>query len=392
MSLQLINLNSDLKRLRDEGYFIQVKNGFLIMRDVPYVNSNRHVCRWTIISSLSLAGDRTRIPDTHVVHFDGDMPCNAEGEALNAVVLQSSIFDLGRGITAKHMFSSKPKSGYTDYYHKMTTYASILSGHAEVLNSGISPKVFSTPEDEEDSVFNYTETASGRVGIGALSDLLTEESVAIIGLGGTGSYILDLVAKTPVREILLFDSDEFLQHNAFRAPGAPTLEALRDAEKKVEYFKSIYSNMHKRISTSSTYIDEENLELLNGVTFAFICIDAGTSKKSIVQKLEELDIPFVDVGMGVELTDGSLGGILRVTASTSGKRQHVHEGRVSFGGGEGNDVYSSNIQVADLNALNAALAVIKWKKIRGFYRDLEQEHHSTYTTDGNLLLNGESCA
>lgn len=200
------------------------------------------------------------------------------------------------------------------------------------------------------------------------------------------------MAKTPVREILLFDSDEFLQHNAFRAPGAPTLEALRDAEKKVEYFKSIYSNMHKRISTSSTYIDEENLELLNGVTFAFICIDAGTSKKSIVQKLEELDIPFVDVGMGVELTDGSLGGILRVTASTSGKRQHVHEGRVSFGGGEGNDVYSSNIQVADLNALNAALAVIKWKKIRGFYRDLEQEHHSTYTTDGNLLLNGESCA
>ncbi|MEP8022092.1 DUF6791 domain-containing protein [Vibrio parahaemolyticus] len=160
MSLQLINLNSDLKRLRDEGYFIQVKNGFLIMRDVPYVNSNRHVCRGTIISSLSLAGDRTRIPDTHVVHFDGDMPCNAEGEALNAVVLQSSIFDLGRGITAKHMFSSKPKSGYTDYYHKMTTYASILSGHAEVLNSGISPKVFSTPEDEEDSVFNYTETAS----------------------------------------------------------------------------------------------------------------------------------------------------------------------------------------------------------------------------------------
>lgn len=79
MSLQLINLNSDLKRLRDEGYFIQVKNGFLIMRDVPYVNSNRHVCRGTIISSLSLAGDRTRIPDTHVVHFDGDMPCNAEG-------------------------------------------------------------------------------------------------------------------------------------------------------------------------------------------------------------------------------------------------------------------------------------------------------------------------
>ena len=40
------------------------------------------------------------------------------------------------------------------------------------------------------------------------------------------------------------------------------------------------------------------------------------------------------------------------------------------------------IQVADLNALNAVLAVIKWKKIRGLprHRDLEREHHCSYTT------------
>ena len=62
---------------------------------------------------------------------------------------------------------------------------------------------------------------------------------------------------------------------------------------------------------------------------------------------------------------------------------------VSFVGGGEEDVYSSNIQVADLNALNAAMAVIKWKKIRGFYRDFEREHHSTYTTDGNMLLNSD---
>ena len=33
------------------------------------------------------------------------------------------------------------------------------------------------------------------------------------------------------------------------------------------------------------------------------------------------------------------------------------------------------------------LAVIKWKKLSGFYCDLEREHHSTYTLDGNMLLN-----
>ena len=93
--------------------------------------------------------------------------------------------------------------------------------------------------------------------------------------------------------------------------------------------------------------------------------------------------------MGLDLVDGSLGGMLRVTASTPEKRDHVHQGRIPFAGGGADDVYSSNIQVADLNALNAVLAVIKWKKIRGFYRDLEREHHCTYTTDGNQLENGD---
>jgi hypothetical protein len=41
----------------------------------------------------------------------------------------------------------------------------------------------------------------------------------------------------------------------------------------------------------------------------------------------------------------------------------------------------------DLNALNACLAVIRWKRLYGFYRDLEGEHHSLYTIDGNHLLN-----
>ena len=70
------------------------------------------------------------------------------------------------------------------------------------------------------------------------------ERVAIVGLGGTGSYVLDFVAKTPVQEIHLFDGDEFLTHNAFRAPGAASLEALRRKPKKVDYLAAIYSNMH----------------------------------------------------------------------------------------------------------------------------------------------------
>ena len=381
--------SSDLKRLRTEGYFTQIRGGFLIMREVPYVNERSEVVMGTLISSLNMAGDQTQTPDTHVVYFDGDRPCNSDGTPIQGIGQKSINKDLGHGMTARHRFSSKPECGYADYHHKMTSYANIFSGPAEVLKPGVSPRIFREPEEEENSVFNYTETASDRAGIGALTEKLASERVAIIGLGGTGSYVLDMVAKAPVCEIRLFDDDEFLQHNAFRSPGAPTLDALREAPKKVEYLKSIYSNMHRGIVAHTMHLDASNIHLLDGVTFAFLCIDAGEVKRLIVRKLEEIGAAFVDTGMGLELDEGSLGGILRVTASTPDRRDHVHKGCIPFTGGGKDDIYASNIQVADLNALNAVLAVVKWKKIRGFYRDLEREHHCMYTTDGNALDNAE---
>jgi hypothetical protein len=48
-------------------------------------------------------------------------------------------------------------------------------------------------------------------------------------------------------------------------------------------------------------------------------------------------------------------------------------------------IYDQNIQVADLNALNATMAVIKWKKLSGFYGDYERELNSFYTIDTNAL-------
>jgi hypothetical protein len=360
------------------------------MLEVPYVNAQCQVRFGTLSSALDLAGDCTRKPETHVMNWDGDFPCNADGTRLQGISHAEPNTDLSHGLKARFTFSSKPSDlGYPDYYAKMSTYATIVSGPAAVLQPGISPRVFrGGDEEDEASVFNYLDTASSRVGIGALVAKLEQEVVAIIGLGGTGGYILDFVAKTPVKQIRLFDPDVFLSHNAFRAPGAPTLEELRDAPMKVHYLKGIYERMHRGIEPHAVEMKAETLGLLDGITFAFLSMDAGEEKRAVVAKLEALGVPFIDVGMGLELTNGSLGGILRVTTSTPEKREHVHQGRISFAGG-GQDIYASNIQVADLNALNACLSVVKWKKLRGFYRDLEEEHHCTYTTDGNMLLNGD---
>src|SRR5258706_10318419 len=103
---------------------------------------------------------------------------------------------------------------------------------------------------------------------------------------------------------------------------------------------------------------------------------------------EAAGVPFVDTGMGVELGEnGSLRGLLRVTTSSSARYEHVPR-RIPLADVSGGD-YNHNIQIADLNAFNASLAVIKWKKMLGFYADLESEHHTTYTIDGNTLTNDE---
>ena len=389
MSQQLINRSSDLKRLRDEGYDVGIKSNYLLVKNVPYVNAQREVKFGTLVSELTLAGDVTTKPKTHVVFFAGDHPCNKDGSKMVKIAHTSNKKMLDADLVVHHSFSSKPKGNYDDFYHKMTTYVAIISSPAMSIEPSVTAKTFPVIVSEEsESVFNYLDTASSRAEINVVTRKLELSKVGIVGLGGTGSYVLDLVAKTPIKEIHLFDGDKFLQHNAFRAPGAPSVDELREERKKVDYFRGQYSKMRRNIIAHGDYLDDSNLDQLQGMSFMFLCLDGGVAKKAIVEKLEAFGVPFVDVGMGVELVDDALLGVLRFTTSTPNKRQHIREkNRIPFSGDDLDNEYSKNIQIADLNMLNASLAVIKWKKIFGFYKDFENEHFSTYTIDGNLLVN-----
>jgi hypothetical protein len=190
-----------------------------------------------------------------------------------------------------------------------------------------------------------------------------------------------------VKEIHLFDDDYFLSHNAFRAPGAAPIERLRDKPKKVAYLHEIYSKVHKYVTPHEMRIGDSSVGYLSNMNFVFICTDDGESKKSIIAKLVESKIPFVDVGVGINAIDGLLTGSVRVTTSTTKKNDHINK-RISFAE-NGNNDYDKNIQICEINALNAALAVIKWKKLFGFYHDLEKEHHSIYEINTNKLINDE---
>lgn len=386
MSQSLISRSLDLRRLQSEGYEIEVRSDHLLLNAIPYVTSERKIMRGTLVSDLELAGDATARPSNHVVMFAGEMPCDQEGRPLRQIYHSSTRKELATSLVVDHSFSSKPEEGYRDYYQKMVTYAHIISEPALSIDPNLDVRTFSIVEAQnEESVFKYIDTASSRAGIGAISEKLALGSVAIVGLGGTGSYILDLLAKTPVKEIHLFDGDRFGQHNAFRSPGAPALETLKSQPKKTEYFSNIYSRMRNFIYVYD-YIDELTVCELREMNFVFIAVDRDPCRRLVIEALCSYGVPFIDVGMGVIEENGALLGQIRVSTSESDEHTYVNP-TVQVSEDNIEDVYSRNIQIAELNALNAVLAVIKWKKLMGFYLDLGIEHSSIYQIDGNCLVN-----
>jgi hypothetical protein len=89
----------------------------------------------------------------------------------------------------------------------------------------------------------------------------------------------------------------------------------------------------------------------------------------------------------------AIGGGMRVTTSSSEKRDHVWDyARIPMADGEASgkvNEYITNVQIAELNARNAADAVIRWKKLWGYYADQRHEHFSSYSLGTNGLVNAD---
>lgn len=384
MSHRLIAHSPDLLALRNDGYHLEIRNGYLLIRDVPYVNASRTVREdGVLVSKLETqvveGREVTQKPTDHVARWMGEHPCHANGEKIRSFENGSAAQDLGGGVRADFTFSAK--ADYRSYEHKMRAYLGWIVGEAQILKPDATAQTYPVyaTDAEDDDVFHYIDTASSRVDIGADNEKLARERVAIIGIGGTGSYVLDLIAKTRVAEIHIFDGDSFDTHNAFRSPGAWSLAELQQKKSKVVNLFDVYSKLRRKgLVPHPENLTEHNLHLLERMTFVFLCMDAGKDKRVIVEWLVEKGIGFIDVGMGIVRAPAGLQGLVRMVTSTAAKRDHI-EARMSFGSDdEVENEYATNIQIAELNALNASLAVIRWKRLLGFYRDAGHEHYSSF--------------
>lgn len=399
MSRELISRSPDLQRLVDEGYEIEVRSEHLLAHRIPYVTGDRVVRYGVLVVPLTVAADRTGPPHSHTIFFVGEYPCKDTGDPIEAIRNRTERQTLGPNLEVDHLFSAKPQGGqYADHYEQITAYVRILGVYARRLDETATARSGNlVAREEAGGPFRYLETASSRAGIRTLAECLSTDRVGIVGLGGTGSHILDYVSKTRVAEIHLFDGDRFLQHNAFRAPGATTCEDLEPSPYKVVLLAGRYSAMRDGIIPHPRHVSEADLPQLAALDFVFVSIDDNATRGWLLPALQERGVAFVDVGMGVERTDDRLTGILRTSMSTDdGRCYEPHMRRIRKMNGNGHAdrngrvdprEYERNIQIVELNALNAALAVIRWKKHRGFYADVTGELQSTYALDGNHILN-----
>lgn len=380
MSHPLISRNPVLQKLQSEGYELEVRGGLLLVHHVPYLDSEQNISSGILAMPLTLAGDNVIKPSDHTVHWIGKKPCGLNGEEVPTLI--NSYEPRWNNFEGTYFLSLKPtdypNQEYPDYYSKVKLYFQTIAGHAIAFDAD---KVKALPheliEPQADSVFAYQDTNSSKAGILGVTEKIEGLIIAIVGIGGTGSYLLDLVSKMPFAEIHIYDDDVFLQHNAFRSPGAPTKEEIGKCMHKVEYFQKIYSAMHKHIIPHSYRIDDTNISELRDMDMVFLCVDKVSARVFISRHLVDNGVNFIDSGLGLALKDDTLVGQLRVTSYFGGNGDYLKD---IFGTQDAEDdgVYASNIQIAMLNSWAAMMMLEIWLKHRGFLGGDKPSNHVVY--------------
>lgn len=372
MSQTLVSHNDDLWRLVKKGYAVGFDSNYLIVRDIPYLNSMGEVKWGAIVAKLVHATPEKVIQDNHQVLFAGGSPYGLDGAPVPNLSDRPhtlALSDAAKDIVVERSFSNKRMVGgtmvdYDDFFDKIHSYAGLISGPAK--EKGATPYTFRIVESAPSySVFKFQDTLTSRAEIIDLAAKFKDEVIAIIGLGGSGAYLLDFMVKTPVREIRAYDGDDFHIHTAYRSPGR--VEKAEFGQKKAVVYNQRYDNFRKGLLIEAKYVDPSTAREFDGVTFAFVCVDKGSARREIFDLLLAKRIPFIDVDMGLHRRDERLAGMMRATYYSPEDGARVSDKGIAEFQDAPDDIYRTTIQIAELNALNAALAVIRYKQLRGFY-------------------------
>ena len=383
MYRKLASLNPDLKRLQEKGFAVAIDSEHLIVRDIPYLDAAGHLSWGALVTKLVFIDQQHVAQENHQVLFAGGDPHEIDGTPIRNIGNRPHQLPLSTAcsdVVIERSFSNKPASGkFADFFEKVESYVAIISGPAMAKHDATPYSFREVAEAEVDSVFKFHDTLTSRAEIADLAALFEDDIVALFGLGGSGAYLLDFLIKTPLKEIRGFDGDEFHVHTAYRSPGR--LDPNEFGVKKAQVYQARYENFRHGLVLAPEYITQAGDANLDGVTFAFVCVDKGPSRAAIFDILIARGIPFIDVGMGLQRQGVPLSGMIRTTYFAPETAQGVRDQKLVEEGDAPDDLYKANIQISELNAMNAAVAIMLFKQLRGFYARNNTSYHLLFGID-----------
>ena len=213
-------------------------------------------------------------------------------------------------------------------------------------------------------------------------DLVAGERVAILGLGGVGAWIADLIAKSDVYELHGWDHDVIEPKNIIRMPGAVDPDWI--GKPKSEWFEQTYSSIHRRVRGHRVKVTEDNVqEVVANTTFAFVAVDEDESRMTACEAISRARIPFVSVGLSLGRSDRQATASIRVVTG--------HTDRESWRGGiprvgqAGQDDYA-RLELPDVSAMAAGWAVQSWRKMRGQMLRSQPEECIVYRAEDSSIV------
>ena len=163
-----------------------------------------------------------------------------------------------------------------------------------------------------------------------IQQLLRRLHVGVVGAGGTGSAVLEQLARLGVGTLSIFDGDAFDDTNVNRVYGSSISDAGRNkaelAAANVER-----TGLGTRLHVHPTHITRETTaRCLRECDVVFGCTDRHAPRGILVQLALRYLIPLLDLGVKLDSQDGTLTGVFgRVTTFYPGEACLFCRGRIS---------------------------------------------------------------
>ena len=373
MSPTPTNHETQLVEVLRAGFNCYVEDDTLTVGPIPYRLSNGGIGHGSLICHLNRSGTDIAPPNDHTVAWIGDeVPHHRNGRPMARLIIDQSRNTWSNGSTSICVMSRRGPKPYPNYGQKMLTYTRLIAKEAVTEWRASSSGVISVNDA------NYLvdhETGLNRARVGHLNALLATEKIAVIGAGGTGAHIVDLVSKSNVQQIDIFDPDYVSNHTQLRWPGIVERPVVEEKTNKAEYLATHYARRTNRNIRGYPFaIEKKTLTYLKETTMIFVAIDNGLARREILTGLADEGLNFIDCGIDLQSDNGPLTASVRIVRchTEQSPEKRLELATLAPGGAnvaDEDNPYAQNIQTGEMNSLNAALAVIAWKQGIGFYRD-----------------------